>query len=169
MDVKRFLLDIDVTRSSRLLPITEMGKLKIPAEITKDLGGFYWIYTSYSIDELMACRKADKKGAIDIGLLAKLHHGIRGVNNEQRDGFRLVYNGIANDLRGRIRQHFNGGRGTGCLAIKHTSLNELSRWQISYAAAGSQGGHIPLDYTAQAKNFERLWRLEYGWPLLCRH
>lgn len=168
MDVKRFLLDIDATRSSRLLTITEMGRLKIPAEITKDLGGFYWIYTSYSINELMACRKADKNGAIDIGALAKLHHGLRGVNNGQIGEFRLVYNGVAKPIRSRLQQHFNGGEGTGCLAIKHTSLNDLSRWRISYAAAGLQGAHIPLSYGSQAKTFERLWRLEFGWPLLCQ-
>lgn len=165
---KKILLHYINACSSRLLTITETGELKIPTEITKDLCGFYWIYTSYSIDELMVCSKADQKDAIDIGALAKLHYGLRGVHNSQIGEFRLVYNGVANPIRSRLRQHFNGGKGTGCLAIKHTSLKDLSRWRISYAAVGSQGAHIPLSYELDAKTFERLWRLEFGWPLLCR-
>jgi hypothetical protein len=134
----------------------------------------YWIYTDYKVNELKACETSDNSGAIPIARLAKMHEGLPHVSTLSIRGFQLVYSGIAGPalgLRGRIHQHFNGGQGTGCLSILKSTLCDLDRWRLSFVAFGALAGDehdVQVDYSTQAKDLERMWRLTYGWPLLCR-
>jgi len=136
--------------------------------------GLYWIYTSYSLNELKSCTPSNDTGAIQINELAKLHDGLEYVCKISDQNYRVVYNGIAGNscgIRQRIRQHFNGGQGTGCLSISKSSLNDLSKWRVSYVTIDSElpeDIQVPASYNEHAKNIERMWRLRYGWPLLCR-
>lgn len=133
----------------------------------------YWIYTSYSISELKGAIRSPQSGATDIALLATLHEGWSNVCQIETDGFQLVYNGIGGGkcgLRERIHQHFNGGEGTGALAILRSSVSELDRWRVSYVTYQLRDGSPP-DLMCQQQNhrhLERMWRLQHGWPLLCR-
>jgi hypothetical protein len=74
-------------------------------------------------------------------------------------------------LRERIRQEFNGGSGTGSLAISHTSLSELTKWRYSYVSLGHnncESQDFTEPYDAHGEALEVAWRLHYGWPLLCK-
>lgn len=74
--------------------------------------GLYFIYTSYSIDELAGAVAANNGGAVPISRLVAAHRRMPAICQITRDGFRLVYNGIAGfnggdyGLRTRIGQHF---------------------------------------------------------------
>lgn len=135
--------------------------------------GFYWLYTDYSTEELIASQKGYKQKAIDLPLLAGLHDGLSNVCSIKHEGFRLVYNGIAEKLflRSRISQHFNGGNGTGSLHISDSTLNNLERWRVSYVATSALSSHRDAGSQTyiglHAKHYERMWRLEHGWPIFC--
>lgn len=90
------------------------------------------------------------------------------------EGFRLVYNGIGGigrkgtgGLRERIFQECKGGEGTGTLGICNTTLDNLTRWRFSYVLWSEIQTATPLDYSTDAETLETLWRLHYGWPILC--
>lgn len=170
------LQQIEDCRASRLLAIVRSasGDLAIDVAPPVKTAGMYWIFTSYTIEELKYCNVSADPGAIPINRMAKLHEGLPHVSLIEIDGFKLVYNGIAGTtlgLRGRIHQHFNGGVGTGCLSIHRASVNALDRWRVSYVAFGqlsSTEHDVQVDFSADAKDLERTWRLTHGWPLLCR-
>lgn len=167
---------VEKVRSSRLLRAfrNTRNHLQFDDAPPTFVSGFYWIYTNYSLDEIEGCTASPLDNAVDIPLMAKLHRDLGNVCDIQVDGFRLIYNGIARasvGIRERLGQHFNGGDGTGSLHIKHTSLNDLSRWRVSYVSTSCNGttpADVESDY-AHAKHVERIWRLEHGWPLLCTH
>jgi hypothetical protein len=135
--------------------------------------GFYWIYTNYSNQELECQLGAPCKKAIDIGLLSRLHVGLCNICRIEVNGFRLVYNGIAGKscgIRERLHQHFNGGEGTGSLAILRTNLTDLEKWRISYVTIETSSTNtpdVPAIYAKNAHHVERMWRLQHGWPILC--
>lgn len=167
---------VEQVRSSRLLRVfrNTSNDLQLEGAPPSKVSGFYWIYTNYSLEELKDCTPSPLAGAINIRLLAQLHSGLGKVCDIQDQGYRLVYNGIANKstgIRERLGQHFNGWNQTGSLHIKHTSLHDLSRWRFSYASTSGNvitAADVDSDFT-HAKNVERIWRLEHGWPLLCTH
>ena len=167
---------VEKVRSSRLLRVlrNDRKQLQFESAPPTQVSGFYWIYTNYSFEEMEGCIASPLVNAINIPLMAKLHRGLGKVCDIQEDGFRLVYNGIARSslgIRERLGQHFNGGDGTGSLHIKHTTLNDLTRWRISYVSTSRDGvtaADVESDYV-HAKHVERIWRLEHGWPLLCTH
>ena len=163
-----------MVRSTRLLRVSKnkYDELEFEGAPPTKVSGFYWIYTSYTLDELEGCTASPLAKAVNIPLMAKLHNGLGNVCDIEEDGFRLVYNGIARasmGIRERLGQHFNGGDGTGSLHIKHSSLNDLSRWRVSYVSTSSKNliaADVESDYV-HAKHVERIWRLVHGWPLLC--
>lgn len=171
-----FLPQVEAMRITRLLSVSQKlnGDLQIDQPPPTKSSGLYWIYTNHPQNELEGCQSCGDVGAIDISMLATLHQGLAHVCAIQQDGFSLVYNGVAGNkcgLRERIHQHFNGGKGTGCLSIKNSSLDDLTRWRVSYVTleVGNQGvPDVPASYAAYAKELERIWRLQYGWPQLCR-
>jgi len=93
--------------------------------------------------------------------------------------FKLVYNGIggtgtggSGGLRERILGQFSGGDGTGSLAMRKSSLNDLTKWRyswVSFADAINHDADSKEPYSKErAEAIEVTWRLEYGWPILCR-
>lgn len=165
---------IEAIRTTRLLSVSrnDNNNIQFEGAPPTKVSGFYWIYTNYSLDELEACTPSTAKNAIDIARLAKLHRDLPNVCSIQKQGFRLVYNGIAGQslgIRGRLGQHFNGGEGTGALHIGRSSLKDLNRWRVSYATICPKGTIAP-DVASEyrhAKSVEHIWRLQHGWPLLC--
>jgi hypothetical protein len=167
---------IENFRATRHLSIDrdKSGNLAINNPPPVKAAGMYWFYTSYTIEELKACAISGNPGVIPINHMARLHEGLPHVSTIEIEGFRLVYNGIAGatlGLRGRIHQHFNGGVGTGCLSILRSSVNDLNRWRVSYVTLGPLGStqhDVQVDYSDEAIDLERTWRLTHGWPLFCR-
>jgi hypothetical protein len=167
---------LEAHRESRLLAPqrNQRGQLKIEGAPPTGSSGHYWIFTNYSHAELKACTPSSDRNAIDIAKLATLHERLAHICDIAICGYRLVYNGVAGPgcgIRERLGQHFNGGAGTGCLSIGRSSLTDLSRWRVSYASFATSSGAPPdldCDFDVYAKDLERMWRLQYGWPLLCR-
>lgn len=180
---RAYLEQVEEIRSSRFFSVSRKNNKKAHFQIdnsqlsTKSVG-LYWIYTSYSINDLKECKfnfEEDKfnKSAVKIAELAKMHEGLSFIHKEKRDGFILVYNGIADmgtELKKRIHKHFNGGKGDGCLSIRQSSVNDLTRWRVSYVTLqdNDEDADISCKYDDHAENIERMWRLQYGWPLLCK-
>ncbi len=170
---RRYLEDLERVRAGRLLTVTRTNKnqLKIENAPPTNCDGFYWIYTNYSVDELKSSIQSQQPGSANIAGLAALHDGLKNVCVIEREGYRLVYCGAAGascGLRGRIHQHFNGGNGTGAIAICKSSLNDLTRWRVSYATFGYIEGKSDLSCDSHHRDeLERIWKLQHGWPLLC--
>jgi len=136
--------------------------------------GLYWVYTSHSEEELRAALPAPNRGAVPVAVLAQHRNSLANICKREVDGFRLVYNGIGGlgkkgtgGLRERVLQECKGGEGTGTLGICNTSLSDLSRWRFSYVLWRELNHLEPLSYPEDARNIETMWRLHYGWPILC--
>lgn len=174
----RILLpQIEHFRQERFLKISrnQRNHLAIESSPPKKTAGFYWIYTNYSQFDLEQQQGPACNNAVNIGKLAHLHCDLANICNIRTGEFRIVYNGIAGvgtGIRERLGQHFNGGKGTGSLAILRTVLSDLSRWRVSYATL-EETEILPHENRANfdevAKDVERMWRLNYGWPILCTH
>lgn len=151
--------------------------------LTNDLAtkqrGLYWFWTSYSNQELKdMVRPSNMTGEIDISLLAEQRMGLNSICKLSIDQFRVVYNGIGGGgatsnfgLRERILQEIKGQEGTGSISIVNSNLNDYSKWRVTYVNFNDEeflndiGESI--DYLQHAELFEMLWRLHYGWPILC--
>lgn len=173
--MKKHLLKIERIRSERILPVTTGNGLCLPSveKLPTKVHGLYWIYTSYSIEEIESCTPSNQSKAVDIAALAKQHNGLSLVHNTNHCGLNLVYNGIggsSSGLRERIQGEFNGGEGTGSLGILKSSLRDLNNWRISYVILKNDkiAPDLDLEFNDYAAILERAWRLEYGWPILCR-
>lgn len=136
--------------------------------------GLYWIYTTYSDAELLAAKASTKKNSVNFGSVVARHAELAHVCSQTVGAFRVVYNGIGGlgpggygGLRERILGEFRGGDGTGSLAIKDSSLNNLDKWRYSYVLWAEIEFPHSHEYTSFSESLERLWRIHYGWPILC--
>lgn len=173
--MKSKIREIDLLRSKRLLNISGTQKTLLENPPNTHSYGLYWLYTNYTLNDLINSTKAPLKGAIDMAGLANDRQCLAHICNINDQGFRIVYNGIGGvgnkgtgGLRERILQEFSGGCGTGSLAIKKTSLSDLTRWKYSYVIIQGSTIDINLPYSLWAEKLENVWRLEFGWPILCK-
>lgn len=170
---KRIIEEINELQEKRLKPIKLQNKrLLLDKVIPTNDSGFYWIYTSYSIKEINNCSPCSKPKSVIISEIATQHYQLNNVCKIEIDGFLLVYNGIGGKiknggLRERVLQEFRGGNGTGSLSIKNCSINDLLKWRISYVLWSEINSLSNFDYNKDAEKIERLWRIHYGWPILC--
>lgn len=170
--------EIDRFRSNRLLSISETAKTTLENPPNNHSYGLYWIYTNYTLHDFINSTKAPLSGAIDMAGLTNDRRCLAHICNITDHGFRIVYNGIggvgkkgSGGLKERILQEFSGGNGTGALAIKKSSLSDLSKWKYSYVILrGNDAASFDIDlpYSVWAERLENAWRLEFGWPILCK-
>ncbi len=180
VSMRALLGRIDRLRATRLLEITvdTNGRLKLWQPPHTKCCGLYWLYTSYSLDQIASATRAPMHGAVDIAALVKNRRGLANIHRQPIGRFKLVYNGVGGigvkghgGLRERIHQEFNGGSGTGSLAILYTSLSDLTKWRYSYVSLGHsdcESQDFTEPYDAHGESLEVAWRLHYGWPLLCK-
>jgi hypothetical protein len=174
---------VETKRRERLFEIGEdsRGHTKIPAP-PKGCAGLYFFYTSYTLAEMEQATHIVTGQAVPIAKLVRAHQRLQGVCQIVHDGFRLVYNGVGGytggeyDLRTRILQEISAvDPRTGSLCIRQSTVNDLARWRYSFVTLGSSSAPENSDlgtawpYEEHALDIERCWRLQYGWPLLCRH
>lgn len=178
INVLETLSKIDLFRKSSYSGISDGGKLKISSNLKTKISGLYWIYTSYTINDIINCKYSLLNNSVNISFVANLHKELKYCCKETIDNNLLVYNGIGGigeknggGLRERILQEFNGGEGTGSLAILKTNLNDIDKWYISYLSLSDlqNTGNINLMYSEWSIYLEHIWRLQYGWPLLCQN
>lgn len=136
--------------------------------------GLYWIYTDYTDDDLLAATPSPKRKSIVYADMLARHEGLGHICKHEVDGFRLIYNGMGGvgraghgGLRERILGEFRGGQGTGSLAICGSSLSDLTRWRVSYVLWEEITLPVPWTFREFGEGLERLWRLHYGWPVIC--
>lgn len=134
--------------------------------------GLYWIYTSYTDQDLLKSSSSQQRGAISFSKMARFHSELKHLCHERVGDFRVVYNGKGGTgpkghggLRERILEEFRGGDGTGALAIVKSSLKNLDKWRFSYVLWHELRLREPYEDCSEA--IERGWRLHYGWPILC--
>lgn len=162
-------------QESRLCSVSQRnGRLNLSNGPETKQSGLYWIYTTYTDNELLASTPSSKRNSVDFKNIITRHSQLVHVCNRQVQEFRLVYNGIGGlgpkghgGLRERILGEFRGGNGTGSLAINGSSLNDLQKWRFSYVLWSEIQFDKPHDYSKFAEGLERLWRIHYGWPSLC--
>jgi hypothetical protein len=151
------------------------GRIIYPDGPPTKESGLYWIYTTYTDEDFLAASPSLKTKSVNFHNLIKRHFGLKNICQKKVDGFRLVYNGIGGTgqkgyggLRERILEEFRGGEKTGSLAIMDSSVNDLNKWGVSYILWSEikfEGGSP--DYRTFSEGLERLWRIHFGWPLLC--
>ncbi len=162
-------------QESRLSSVGQVnGRLKMLDGPKTKQSGLYWIYTTYTDNELFTSTPSPKRKSVDFRNTITRHAHRAHVCNREVQGFRLVYNGIgglgakgSGGLRERILDEFRGGEGMGSLAVKGSSLNDLQKWRFSYVLWPEIRFEKPHEYAQFAEDIERLWRIHFGWPVLC--
>ncbi|WP_246946163.1 hypothetical protein [Bacillus pinisoli] len=173
--MKNRIIEIEkLRRKCGLLTIVEdnNGLLKLSNRPSSRGCGLYWIYTSYTLEDLCNATISKNKNAIDIPFLAKSRKDLNNVIHPSEEGeFWIVYNGIGGrkpnsnhyyDLGARILQEFRDNQKTGSLKVLGTNLSNLTKWRYSY---------VELDYSEyeiHKRDIETGWRLENGWPILSK-
>ena len=167
--------EINKLQKTRLSEITLLKKrLRYEDGPSTKVDGMYWIYTNYSDSDLLRATPCSKKSSINFSDMILKNKNLLKLCNESIDGFRLVYNGIGGvgpngggGLRERIFQEYRGGSGTGSLAIMCSSLSDISRWRVSYVLWSEIPSLNQYEYNPFKTAIEGLWRIRYGWPILC--
>lgn len=173
---KKVVEKIDSIQESRLTEISVMSnRLCYPDGPGTKKDGLYWIYTTYSNEEFLESVPSPKRASIDFRDMVKRHDGLSNTCKKSVDGFRLVYNGVGGigdkghgGLRERILGEFRGGEGTGSLAIRDSSLTQLCRWRVSFVLWSEIDFETSHEYRKFGEALETLWRIHFGWPILCR-
>lgn len=166
---------MNTLQESRLRSVTLKGtRLDLVDGPPTKQDGLYWIYTQHTNAEFLVSTPSTKRASVDFRRLVARHASLQNICTRSADGFRLVYNGIGGlgpkghgGLRERILGEFRGGNGTGSLAIRGSSLSELQYWRYSYILWSEINFPGPHTYSGFSESIERLWRIHYGWPLLC--
>jgi hypothetical protein len=175
-----------IQRSRRLSISTKLnnnnGKTKIENYPTVHCWGLYFLYTSYSLTDLQQSSVASTTKAVPISDLANKYSDLNSVLKHENDNFCLVYNGIGGGvtdkygLRSRILKEIScTSDATGSLCIRQSSLHDLSKWRYSYVTLKQNVADttetdidLPWNYEEHSQKLEKLWRLHYGFPLLCQ-
>lgn len=149
------------------------------AELPRQQNGLYWFWTSFDQNDLINCiRPTNIRGEINISRLARERNFMSKLCDQRRENFSVVYNGrgggnsVGYGLRERILQEIKGQAGTGSVSIINSSLNVPARWRISFVNFNDprfrEETDHQINYTEHSETLEMLWRLHYGWPVLCR-
>ncbi|MDD5758704.1 MAG: hypothetical protein PHI06_06435 [Desulfobulbaceae bacterium] len=166
---------INSIQESRLGTIAMVkGRLKYSNGPNTKENGLYWIYTSYDEAEMLDATSCSKPGSVNIPLMVGAHQELNNICTKTINGFRMVYNGIGGvgpsghgGLRERILGEFRGGKGTGSLAINESTLNDLNNWRVSFVLWSEIPFTEQYEYSCWATVLERIWRIQFGWPILC--
>lgn len=137
--------------------------------ILPNASGFYWIYTKLPMNKFAKAASPSNSAHIDFSRLAEIHIGVKSIITQTDTEYWCIYNGKAKQLRNRIAAQFTNTKGeTGKLALLRCF--QKADFRIKYIACETdsiQRG-IPERYDDIKRDLERVWRLSYGWPFLCR-
>jgi hypothetical protein len=145
--------------------------------------GLYWIWTNYDFEDLKSAIN-NHNSEVPISKLIDQRQGLNSVCQVEHNGFKVVYNGIGGyktnpkgfGLRERILQELNSNDyRTGTLNIRNRYENNIN-WAVSFFDFDDEENKKLLSflneteaYLNYASDLEKLWRLEFGHPILCRH
>ncbi|WP_143814726.1 hypothetical protein [Magnetofaba australis] len=139
--------------------------------------GWYTILTNTLIDSFAGLYKTGKLhcnytdqynssiGFNEAGLLITPND-----DNEQY----VVYSGEAKSLRDRAKQHYNGHKKTGCLALMQQKSLHAFQWEFAYSTCEEfyqyyQNSPDQIRFNEKRLQIfgEQVWRSIHGWPTLC--
>ncbi len=182
MNYKNILNEINLKQINNFYTIDnfiEGGTSILP----KNKRGLYWIWTNNNFEELKRVIN-NHNSEVPISKLINQRLGLNTVCQVEHNGYKVVYNGIGGyktnpkgfGLRERILQELNSNDyRTGTLNISNRYQNN-SNWGISFFNFDDEENkkHFPFlnepeAYKNYASDIEKLWRLEFGHPILCRH
>lgn len=141
--------------------------------------GLYWFLTDANIINIERPESLPRNGC-DFGLTARNNlqtftPSLLAVTNSSE--LTVVYNGHENNVRNRVRQHFNlTNHDTGALGIRHYSHSHKV-WILRYFTT-LDIPNLNVDNREVISNLlnsktgrtaiENAWRIKNGWPILCK-
>ena len=131
--------------------------------------GFYWIYTRLPLIKFSEASKPTNTAHVDFSLMASNHNELNYIVKQTDLDYWCVYNGKGTDLKARISAGFTNTSGkTGKLALTRCFKEEDFRVKYIICSDSELDCGISNSYKSTQRDLERVWRLNYGWPLLCR-
>ena len=145
--------------------------------------GLYWFWSRLDY-QLLREAKDNHKSEVPISKLIEQRIGLNSICHIENKNFKVMYNGIGGyktnprsyGLRERILQEINSTDiRTGTLNIRNRYENNIN-WAVSFFDFDDEENkkyfpflNEPDAYKNYASDLEKLWRLEFGHPILCRH
>ena len=163
--MKNIIERVDKILKAQGLVTLQDAKNNIPTSAE----GFYWIYTKLPLSRFSDATPPSNKAHIDFSLMAKLHKDLSSVIAQQNKDYWCIYNGKGKQLKNRLAAGFtNTGGATGKLAL--TRCFDADDFRIKYIICNSSDANhgIKEKYINVQRDLERVWRLHFGWPFLCR-
>jgi len=159
-----------IERISSLLDQQNYRTLKeARSEIPSRASGFYWIYTKLPITEFINSPKPNNPAHVDFSLMSSAHQGLKWVIEQNGSEHWCIYNGKGTNLKDRLSAAFTNTDGqTGKLALtRHFKEDDF---QIKFIVCSNNNTDygVSESFDCIQRDLERVWRLNYGWPLLCR-
>jgi len=106
---------------------------------------------------------------IDFSLMAKIHKGLSSVVTQHNKDCWCIYNGKGKQLISRLAAGFTNTEGkTGKLALKRCFKEDDFRIKYIICQSNNIDHGIIEQYDDVQRDLERVWRLHYSWPFLCR-
>jgi hypothetical protein len=140
-------------------------RIKVPSE-----AGWYIIKTNTPIAVLKSVESPQYKAHINIpqtinktSILQDLGIAIMQSDDENY----VVYNGEAENLKARAREHECGHPKTYCLGLSNYQTLRRYKWIFCYVTVSSCKVYPNIDKLLRLA-VEQGWRAKNGWPILCR-
>ncbi|ALZ77345.1 hypothetical protein [Rheinheimera sp. F8] len=143
--------------------------------------GWYWFLVDMNYEELHDVVKPPslpQKGC-NIGLLTHSNMEVFGETLLCSDssGITVIYNGHEANVTSRIRSHFalNNNK-TGALGLSHYPLSNR-KWFVRYFSSNCftdilENDRLRVELLMNSKSgrcaVEHAWRVNHGWPVLCK-
>lgn len=176
--MKELIQKINKIQQKHLFTLKEMR-----AHLKTKQRGLYWIWTDLNMTVLEKSNPRKNTQEVPISKLVNQRKNLTMITNITHNNFKIVYNGIGGylsetksfGLRERINQEFN------CNDYRTGTLNIINRfnpdnWRVSFFNFDDKENIKQFNflkekdnYSNYAKDLETIWRLEYGFPILCRH
>lgn len=131
--------------------------------------GFYWIYTKLPITQFINSSSPSNPVHVDFSLMASTHQGLKSIIKQNCSEYWCIYNGKGTNLKDRMSAAFTNTNGKkGKLALTRVFKEDDFRVKFIVCNSDNTSHGVNDSFDSLQRNLERVWRLNYGWPLLCR-
>ena len=157
----------DIERKLNDQPFLSLGEVK--QNISASASGFYWIYSTLSLESLKTATSPTNPRHVDVADLSKSHEALKHVIQPSSHCWWCIYNGKGKRLKDRIVAEFTDTQGkTGKLALLRCFQEGDFRIKYVVCSVSASATGVATQYSRLEKHLERAWRLHIGWPILCR-
>lgn len=144
-------------------PLLSLSEIK--QEVSTSASGFYWIYSNLSLDKFKNATDPTNQVHVNFCYLSKIHAELKHVISPIQSDYWCIYNGKGKQLKNRIVAEFTNTAGkTGKLALLRCFKED--DFKIKYIACETTNNIKGI--ATKYADLERAWRLQFGWPMLCR-